>query len=430
MDKKTNYGIVFGGGGAKGAYEIGVWKALNELNIPIDTVVGTSVGALNGAMMVQGDYELACTMWNELTMSGIVNFGLEVDLSKKTNLSLASIMKSVKHLVISGGMDVSPLKALAYKVVDEKKIRESKMDFGIVTFSLTDFKPVNLFIKDIPEGMLIEYLLASSCFPTFQPQIIDNKRYIDGGIYDNIPVSLLIGKCTHIITVDVSGPGRKRRVDTSDHEIICIKNSQYLGRTLQFDGENSKVNIEFGYFDTLRAFGKTVGKIYYINNPAISEKYINYFSKREIESIYRFYGVSINDNTSKLIDNVKFRLLRKIRQHSIGKLDEHNIFIAMTEICSECLGINRRKLYNLDELLEEIMKEYEKYNKALVEKSTNVSVSSKLTNLSKSLVFYKPNIDEMNQSIISKRRLMALSEPKSAIANLFFSMLLKEWKKE
>ena len=48
--------VVLSGGGAKGAYEIGVWKALRRLSINYDIVCGTSVGALNGVLMVQKDY--------------------------------------------------------------------------------------------------------------------------------------------------------------------------------------------------------------------------------------------------------------------------------------------------------------------------------------------------------------------------------------
>ena len=180
MIDNEKYGVVFGGGGAKGAYEIGVWKALNELKIPVGVVVGTSVGALNGAIMVQGDFDVACTMWNDLTMSKIFDFGEEKDVLAQNSLSLTSIISTIKNSLRSGGMDVTPLKELLYKVIDEKKIRESKIDFGIVTFSLTDFKPVNIFKKDIPEGKLIDYLLASSCFPTFKPHMIDNKRFVDG----------------------------------------------------------------------------------------------------------------------------------------------------------------------------------------------------------------------------------------------------------
>ena len=55
--------LVLSGGGAKGAYEIGVWKALRKLNIKIDIVTGTSIGAINGAFVVQNKYYRAKRIW-------------------------------------------------------------------------------------------------------------------------------------------------------------------------------------------------------------------------------------------------------------------------------------------------------------------------------------------------------------------------------
>ena len=49
--------LVLGGGGSKGAYELGVWRALDELGISFDIVTGTSIGAMIGAMYVQKQYE-------------------------------------------------------------------------------------------------------------------------------------------------------------------------------------------------------------------------------------------------------------------------------------------------------------------------------------------------------------------------------------
>ena len=62
--KKTP--LVLGGGGSRGAYEIGVWQALTALGIRIDMVYGTSVGAINAAMVAQGDVDLTAELWKEL----------------------------------------------------------------------------------------------------------------------------------------------------------------------------------------------------------------------------------------------------------------------------------------------------------------------------------------------------------------------------
>ena len=61
-------GIVFEGGGGKGAFQIGVWNALRELNLEqyITTISGTSVGALNAALLFQGNYANAERIWNSI----------------------------------------------------------------------------------------------------------------------------------------------------------------------------------------------------------------------------------------------------------------------------------------------------------------------------------------------------------------------------
>ena len=62
------YGVVLAGGGAKGVYQIGAWRALRELDIPIGRVVGTSVGAMNGALMALDDYDGAVGIWKSMSI--------------------------------------------------------------------------------------------------------------------------------------------------------------------------------------------------------------------------------------------------------------------------------------------------------------------------------------------------------------------------
>ncbi len=70
--------IALGGGGTKGAYEAGVWKALLELGIEYEIVTGTSIGALNGALMVTREYEKACEIWDTIEMGDVMSEGLNL----------------------------------------------------------------------------------------------------------------------------------------------------------------------------------------------------------------------------------------------------------------------------------------------------------------------------------------------------------------
>ena len=65
--------LVLGGGGAKGAYEIGAIAALNDLGIRAGSVYGTSVGALNAAMYAQDDMTTAEALWSSIRLSDVVS---------------------------------------------------------------------------------------------------------------------------------------------------------------------------------------------------------------------------------------------------------------------------------------------------------------------------------------------------------------------
>ena len=135
--------LVLGGGGSRGAYEIGVWQALNELGVRIDIVTGTSVGAINGAMIVQDSFDLALSLWKE------------VDTSKVFDLD-------IKNVIANSGIGIDKLKSLLQQHIDEAAIRKSPIDYGLVTVELPSMTPKFLMKSEIPKGMLVDYILASS----------------------------------------------------------------------------------------------------------------------------------------------------------------------------------------------------------------------------------------------------------------------------
>lgn len=444
------YGIVLGGGGAKGGYEIGVWKALRELDIQICAVAGTSVGALNGALIVQDSYDLAYELWTSLSMESVIKVEREIASADENKKKQIGILTTIKNSIASGGLDVTPLKQLLEEVVDEEKIRKSNIDFGLVTFSLSDFKPLHIFKEEIPEGQLKDYLLASSCFPAFKPQEIDNKKFIDGGVYDNLPVSLMVKKgIKNIILVDVSGPGMVRKIDKKGLNIIEIKNSEDLGGTLDFDGERSRINIDLGYYDTLKAFKKLNGSKYYIlptdDYISASEEYIKSLGIVDFKKMYTFLGMDWGGKSSSNNKFILDRIMRTIQQYSDDKLSGQSIFPAMAEITAEQLGIDRRRIYTLSELTQEIMKEYEniksssdfnEYIKGLTKLVLSRNQLEFDREIKKNLIegkfiiSYDPYMNETDANIKRFRRFIAIAFPKISIANMFISLILQRNEKE
>ena len=78
IDLTKEYGLVLEGGGAKGAYQIGAWKALKEAGVKLKGIAGTSVGALNGALICMNDIEAAERLWKNISYSQIMSVDDEV----------------------------------------------------------------------------------------------------------------------------------------------------------------------------------------------------------------------------------------------------------------------------------------------------------------------------------------------------------------
>ena len=170
IDTSKEYGLVLEGGGAKGAYQIGAWKALKEAGVKINAVAGTSVGALNGALICMDELEMAQQMWSNLTYSQV----MDVDDTRMEQLmeGEAPFWEAVKDAfrhMSEGGVDVTPLKDMLDKVVDEEKIRNSSIDIFIKTFSVDAMKELDIDLKQVEPGLMKDFLLASAyIFPLFK----------------------------------------------------------------------------------------------------------------------------------------------------------------------------------------------------------------------------------------------------------------------
>ena len=254
------YGVVLGGGGARGAYEVGVWRALKELEIKIGAVCGTSIGSINGAVFAQGDYELAEEIWRNISISDVVDM---TTFTEDKLMSVKNIAPFIEEMRKNKGISLEPLEALLRNIIDENKLLLSPIDFGLVTYSVSDNEIVELFKADIPKGMLVDYLMASSSLPGTKARVIGDKTFVDGGVGDNKPVVMLVKKgYRDIISVDVGGVGLIRQCAPDGVNIIDIRCKNPTVGMLDFDNSSILNSIEMGYFDAMRAFGKVAGDIY------------------------------------------------------------------------------------------------------------------------------------------------------------------------
>lgn len=315
--------IVLSGGGSKGSYQIGAWKALRELKIDYDIVTGTSVGSINGALMVQNNYKETVKLWKQINMQML--FGDDVE-NPKNSKELVKIYGS--NFVKNGGMDVEKLQNLINNTVDEKKFFESKINYGLVTANLSERKVVQLKKYQIPKGKLCDYIMASaSCYPAFKLKNIDGNKYIDGGMFDNLPINLAIDLgATEIIAIDLSAIGIIKR-PKKKVKITKIKPNNKLTNFLDFNEEGSKRNMKFGYNDTMKVFNKLVGKKYSFK-PKNFEQKINEY--KDI-FLYNLTTIINHDDLMSLINlekiNLESFILRTCEQIGLDfKIDETNIY--------------------------------------------------------------------------------------------------------
>lgn len=340
LDTSKEYGIVLDGGGARGAYQIGAWKALKEAGIKINAVAGTSVGALNGALICMDDVENAEKIWSEMTFSKVMDVDddwMERLFSHENKFT--EVIAGIWKKLADGGVDVTPLRKMIHEVIDEEKIRSSGKEFCLLTFSLTDFKELDLSLDDIPEGMLEDFLLASAYLLGFKNEKLHGKRYIDGGVVNNVPLKSLVRRgYSDIIEIRIYGPGREPRVKMpDDSEKYHIGPRVGLGSIIEFDSKRSQQNLKIGYYDAKRMLYGLEGYIYYLEQTHADE----WFKER-------LAGISD-------IEKKEMAFVLKVPL----KFTDKELYMAMLEASAKQLRIPKYQVYTMDELFELTAKRYE-----------------------------------------------------------------------
>lgn len=294
--------IVLSGGGSKGAYQIGVWKALRKLKISYDIVTGTSVGALNAALMTQKTYYKALWFWYNIGFNDVIDEVVNDDYNTKNGKK--DIIKKYFKKAINGGMTISNLENTVSKALNEKKIYKSNVDLGIITVKLKTMQPILLTKKKIKKEKLKDYLVASaSCFPVFNKKIIDNISYIDGGIYDNLPINLAIDMgATEVIAVDLNEIGIKQKIKNEQIDITYISPNNDIGSFLVFDKKMSRRAIRLGYNDAMKKFKNFEGDKYTFKFNSLNLNYNKYKSKflAEFNNLFDFENKSIFNKITKV----------------------------------------------------------------------------------------------------------------------------------
>ena len=257
-------GIALAGGGSKGAYEMGVWQALRELDVAYDLVTGTSIGALNGLMMVQNDYEPCLELWNRVTAEDLMKNGLNLKHDMEYYFeNRDQLLSFAKGYAASKGADISPYIDLLHRYIRPEAFFPSPVDYACVTARFPSLQYTEVRKEDMTPDTVWQWALASSaCFPVFPVAEIDGQSYIDGGYADNLPISAAFRMGAERVIAVALKQGVFEKKYTNHPLVTCIEPSRPLGGFLDFEHDIMEKNLALGYTDTMKTMGRYYGRVY------------------------------------------------------------------------------------------------------------------------------------------------------------------------
>lgn len=279
-------GLVLCGGGGKGSYQVGVWKAFCDVGLDkyFQTIAGSSVGALNAGLFIQGDVRIAEKIWIEEANTKILT--THSDLLKKWLTSEGKLAEFLSNNIIKkigkhGFFSRDGLEEIMERYLNCDFIAKSNIEYYVTCVevderdsNLSTAKRVIQQSKNILEGYFckgVSYfkmnnltkqemqsiLLATSALPiVFESVEINKKKYRDGGILDNTPIKPVVDSGCNIVFVVYLN--REDRIDKSlypNTKIYEIYPDENLGNfktgTLDFSSNGAKQRIRQGYIDTM-----------------------------------------------------------------------------------------------------------------------------------------------------------------------------------
>jgi NADPH-dependent 2,4-dienoyl-CoA reductase/sulfur reductase-like enzyme/predicted acylesterase/phospholipase RssA len=203
--------LILQGGGAMGAFECGVVKALEEERIFSDIVAGISIGALNGAIIAGNPRHATPALesfWSELAVTTPrVPFQEMRRAAVATNILMFGVPRFFRPRWMppfdamfqppwnwTSYYDASPVKELISKYVDFSKLKESpvRLLVGAVNVATAELEVFDSYVDELTP----DHILASGSLPPgFSWTIVNGKAYWDGGIVSNSPLDMVIDRC-------------------------------------------------------------------------------------------------------------------------------------------------------------------------------------------------------------------------------------------
>ncbi len=256
-------GLGLAGGGARGAYQIGVWKALKEhgIDVFIETVSGASVGSINAILFAMGDYEKAEQLWLDLEKDTL--FHVDKDTFKRLFTEKWSFF--TKGIYNTSTFEKMMDAAIEMDKINSKKVYIATTRIGGMKKKFFRVLKANYkyhfskkrdnlqfhTLDDLSKQQIKKLVLASCAIPVvFRPITIGEETYYDGGILSNMPIiPLQESDCDKIIIIDLFRHNFHKKTEKNDNRIKIIYPKKSLGGILDFKPKKVRRRFELGYQD-------------------------------------------------------------------------------------------------------------------------------------------------------------------------------------
>ncbi len=274
--------LILQGGGALGAFECGVVKALEEEQIFPDIVAGVSIGAFNGAIIASNPRHATQALeafWDELAIAtpkfgpiwndydvlaiNVLTYGVP-GFFRPRWMSLP--LSAAQSLALwTSFYDTAPMRELIKKYVDFSKLKSSPVRLLI---SAANVETAELEIFDsFVDDLTAEHVLASASLPPGFPwTIVDGKAYWDGGIVSNSPLDLLIDRCgpdgRRVFVVDLFGG--KKPLPSNMMEVMMRRDEIVY---------SERVRSDLRYRETVEAYRKLIEEALLLAEPVERAKF-------------------------------------------------------------------------------------------------------------------------------------------------------------
>ncbi len=360
-------GLVLAGGGSRGSYILGVWQAFKEMKTEFDIVTGSSIGALSALMYVQNEFENCEKLWSTVDIKKVVGNGIDFEeLNVKGVLLNEQFSGFVKQVVKDKGTDITPFKEMVKEYLNPTKVRESKIQFGVIVTQFPKFIKEEIKVNDLSDEDMFNYIIATaSCFPAFPICKFNDKQYIDGGYTDNLPIeyAFKLG-AQEVVAIDLNHNVTHK--EFSNNPLVNYIYPKWdLGSMLYFEKNTLNKNRILGYYDGLKHFKKCDGIKYTFK----IEKRTSY------NKLIKELSINITNDTIYSNSKRKLALMKKdfnniysyLNNHLEDKATNYDYFIKCVETLAVFFEYDPCKIYSIETMLKEIITTFNDNNMEIEE---------------------------------------------------------------